>query len=77
MIRHIPITLYSDNASGNVPKKWNKHMLFYFTLSGLPPDLTNQVFNIHFLCTSNIANALELADQVVDELKWVDPVIFL
>lgn len=77
VIRHIPITLYSDDTSGNVSKKWNKHMSFYFTLTGLPPKLTDQEFNIHFLCTSNIANALELADQVVDELKWVDPVLFL
>ncbi|KAH9807063.1 hypothetical protein DFH28DRAFT_1229446 [Melampsora americana] len=52
VIRHVPITLYSDDTSGNVSKKWNKHMSYYFTLSGLPPGMTNQQYNIHFLATS-------------------------
>ncbi|KAH9825054.1 hypothetical protein DFH28DRAFT_846444, partial [Melampsora americana] len=69
VIRHVPITLYSDDTSGNVSKKWNKHMSVYFTLSGLSPDLTNQEFNIHFLTTSNCASALDLLDEVVDEIN--------
>ncbi|KAH9813500.1 hypothetical protein DFH28DRAFT_1171408 [Melampsora americana] len=69
VIQHVPISLYSDDTSGNVSKKWNKHMCIYFTLAGLPPDLTNQEFNIHFLATSNCATALELFDQVVDDLN--------
>ncbi|KAH9807092.1 hypothetical protein DFH28DRAFT_1153434 [Melampsora americana] len=69
VIRHVPISLYSDDTSGNVSKKWNKHMCIYFTLAGLPPHLTNQEFNIHFLATSNCATALELFDQVVDDLN--------
>lgn len=69
MIRHCPLTLYSDDTSGNVSKRWNKHMSYYFTLSGLPPKLSNQDFNCHFLATSNCASALELGDGIVDELK--------
>ncbi|KAH9814752.1 hypothetical protein DFH28DRAFT_1127261 [Melampsora americana] len=69
LIRHIPITLYSDDTSGNVSKKYNCHMSIYFTLSGLPPSLTNQEYNIHFLATSNCATALELLDEVVDDLN--------
>lgn len=46
-------------------------MSLYFTLSGLPPEMTNQEYNIHFLATSNRASALELLDNVVDELKCV------
>jgi hypothetical protein len=45
IIRHIPTTMYSDDTSGNVSKQWNKHISFYFTLSGLPPNLTNQEYN--------------------------------
>jgi hypothetical protein len=46
-------------------------MSFYYTLAGLPPKLSNQQYNCHFLSTSNTAGALELADQIVDEIKSV------
>ncbi|KAH9807975.1 hypothetical protein DFH28DRAFT_1199728 [Melampsora americana] len=69
IIRSLPVVLYSDDTSGNVSKKWNKHMSFYFSLAGLRPKLTNQEYNIHSLCTSNIASALEQGDQIVDELN--------
>lgn len=69
IIKHIPIGLYSDDTSGNVGKKWNKHMSVYFTLAGLPPKMTNQEYNIHFLATSNCASALELLDEAVDDIK--------
>ncbi|KAH9820292.1 hypothetical protein DFH28DRAFT_1218255 [Melampsora americana] len=68
-IRSVPIALYSDDTSGNVSKKWNKHMSYYFTLAGLKPKLTNQEYHIHPLCTSNVASALEQGDQIVDELN--------
>ncbi|KAH9811537.1 hypothetical protein DFH28DRAFT_900388 [Melampsora americana] len=68
-IRSVPIALYSDDTSGNVSKKWNKHMSYYFTLAGLKPKLTNQEYHIHPLCTSNIASALEQGDQIIDELN--------
>jgi hypothetical protein len=44
-------------------------MSYYFTLTGLPPGMTNQEYNIHFLATSNKASALELGENIVDELK--------
>jgi hypothetical protein len=68
VIRHMPICLYADDTSGNSSKKWNKHISYYCTLAGLPPNLTNQHFNCHFLSTSNSAGAMELAEGVVDEL---------
>ncbi|KAH9806620.1 hypothetical protein DFH28DRAFT_1179455, partial [Melampsora americana] len=69
IIRSVPVVLYSDDTSGNISKKWNKHMSFYFSLAGLIPKFTNQEFHIHSLCTSNIASALEQGDQIVDELN--------
>ncbi|OAV89717.1 hypothetical protein PTTG_28591 [Puccinia triticina 1-1 BBBD Race 1] len=69
IIRHVPIALYCDDTSGNQSKKWNKHISYYFTLAGLPPKLSNQQYNCHFLSTSNTAGPLELADQIVDELN--------
>lgn len=67
-IIHVPLVLYSDDTSGNVSKKWNKHMSFYCTLAGLPPKLTNQDYNIHFISASNTASSLELIDGLADEL---------
>lgn len=69
IVKHIPITLYSDDTSGNVSKKYNKHMSLFFTLSGLPPNISNQEYNIHFLATSNCATALDLLDGAVDQIN--------
>ncbi|PLW15305.1 hypothetical protein PCANC_19994 [Puccinia coronata f. sp. avenae] len=69
IIRHVPINLYADDTSGNVSKQFNKHMVYYFTLSGLPPRVANMEYNCHFLCTSKTAGALELADQIVDQMN--------
>jgi hypothetical protein len=70
ILRNVPINLYCDDTSGNKSKKWNKHISYYFTLSGLPPRISNQQFNCHFLCTSNIAGALELGEMIVEQLKY-------
>ncbi|KAA1100370.1 hypothetical protein PGTUg99_023983 [Puccinia graminis f. sp. tritici] len=69
IIRHVPLNMYCDDTSGNKSKKWNKHISYYFTLSGLPPKISNQQFNCHFLCTSNIAGALDLGEIVVQQLN--------
>lgn len=69
IICHIPLVLYCDDLSGNISKKWNKHLAFYFTLAGLPPKLSNQEYNCHFLTTSNTAGASELSGPLVTELK--------
>ena len=69
VIRQVPVALYSDDTSGTVSKKWNKHMSFYFILAGLPPKLGGLGFNVKFLSSSNSATALEMADSIVDELK--------
>ncbi|OAV88755.1 hypothetical protein PTTG_28931 [Puccinia triticina 1-1 BBBD Race 1] len=71
IIRHVPITLYCDDTSGNVSKKFNKHISFYFTLAGLPPKLSNQEYNCHFLSTSNRASALELLAPIVGEMNEI------
>ena len=71
LIRHVPISLYADHTSGNISKQFNKHIAYYFTLAGLPPNLSNMEYNCHFLCTSNTSGALELGEQVVDQLKYV------
>ncbi|KAA1077768.1 hypothetical protein PGT21_019355 [Puccinia graminis f. sp. tritici] len=69
VIRHMPINLYADDTSGNISKQFNKHISFYFTLSGLPPNVANQEYNCQFVTTSNQAGVLELADKLTDEMN--------
>lgn len=66
-----PIWLYCDDTSGNLSKKWNKHNSFLFTPAGLPHSFVQQEYNVHFLCTSNIAPPLEMLDGIVDQLESV------
>ncbi|KAI8450839.1 hypothetical protein BY996DRAFT_8688860 [Phakopsora pachyrhizi] len=69
MIRHVPLSIYSDDTSGNLSKQWNKHISIFMSLAGLPPHILNQEYNTLFVATSNIATALELAAPVVEELN--------
>ncbi|KZS88916.1 hypothetical protein SISNIDRAFT_417595, partial [Sistotremastrum niveocremeum HHB9708] len=61
--------LYCDDTSGNQSKKWNEHNSFLFTAAGLPREEVHKQFNIHFLCTSNIAPPLEMLEGVAAEIK--------
>ncbi|KAI8451252.1 hypothetical protein BY996DRAFT_6432204 [Phakopsora pachyrhizi] len=69
MIRHVPLSIYSDDTSGNLSKQWNKHISIFMSLVGLTPHISNQEYNTLFVATSNIATALELAAPVVEELN--------
>ncbi|KAJ7328003.1 hypothetical protein DFH08DRAFT_967771 [Mycena albidolilacea] len=64
-----PIWLYCDDTSGNLSKKWNEHNSFLFTPAGLPRKEAKREYNVHFLCTSNIAPPLEMLDEVLDQLE--------
>ncbi|KAJ6618149.1 hypothetical protein B0H10DRAFT_2164261 [Mycena sp. CBHHK59/15] len=64
-----PLWTYCDDTSGNVSKKWNKHNSILFTLAGLPRALTQMLYNIHFIATSNLAPPLEMMEAVVATLK--------
>ncbi|KAG0152124.1 hypothetical protein CROQUDRAFT_35707, partial [Cronartium quercuum f. sp. fusiforme G11] len=70
VICHIPIITSCDDASGNRGKRWNKH-LCYVNLAGLPSNISNLDYNIHTLAASNVAGALELAEKITDQLKYV------
>ncbi|KAG1813074.1 hypothetical protein DFJ58DRAFT_720359 [Suillus subalutaceus] len=65
----MPLWLYCDDTSGNLLKKWNKHNSFLFTAAGLPRADIHQEYNVHFLCTSNLAPPLEMLDGIVDQLE--------
>ncbi|PBK90657.1 hypothetical protein ARMGADRAFT_866159, partial [Armillaria gallica] len=64
-----PIWMYCDDTSGNVSKKWNKHNSFLFTAAGLARRHSHKEYNVHFLCTSNLAAPLEMMDGIVDQIE--------
>ncbi|KAG2336714.1 hypothetical protein BDR05DRAFT_896352 [Suillus weaverae] len=64
----IPIRVYRDNTSGNLSKGWNRHNSFPFTPERLPQAAVHQEYNVHFLCTSNLAPPLEMLNGIVDRL---------
>ena len=63
--------MYCDDTSGNSSKKWNKHNSFLFNLAGLPKEEVHKEYNIHFLCTSNVAPPLEMSEGIVKQLEYV------
>ncbi|KAG2126564.1 uncharacterized protein EDB93DRAFT_1243814 [Suillus bovinus] len=65
----MPLWLYCDDTSENLPKKWNKHNSFLFTAAGLPQAEVHQEYNVHFLCTLSLASPLEMLDGIVDQLE--------
>ncbi|KAI0669224.1 hypothetical protein C8Q78DRAFT_1042302 [Trametes maxima] len=65
----LPIWLYCDDTSGNVSKKWNKHNSVLFVLGGLPRELSQLLYNVHFLSTSNLASPLEMMEQITAMLR--------
>ncbi|KAJ6574503.1 hypothetical protein B0H19DRAFT_1063453 [Mycena capillaripes] len=64
-----PMWLYCDDTSGNVLKKWNEHNSFLMTSARLPREEAQKEYNIHFLCTSNLARPLEMLDGIVEQLE--------
>lgn len=71
MVHALPIWLYCDDTSGNTSKKWNKHNSILFVLAGLPRDRVQELYNIHFLSTSNVASPLEMMELISQKLRCV------
>lgn len=70
MVHALPIWLYCDDTSGNMSKKWNKHNSILFVLGGLPHNHVQDLYNIHFLSTSNVASPLEMMEKVSEWLRY-------
>ncbi|KAJ7469074.1 hypothetical protein FB451DRAFT_1177070 [Mycena latifolia] len=68
-VHSVPLWTYCDDTSGNISKKWNKHNSILFTLAGLPRALTQMLYNIHFIATSNLSPPLEIIEAVTAMLK--------
>ncbi|KAJ7707192.1 hypothetical protein B0H14DRAFT_2415522, partial [Mycena olivaceomarginata] len=66
---HIPMWVDCDDTSGNVSKQWNEPNSFLMTPAGLLQEEAQKEYNIHFLCTSNLARPLEMLDGIIDQLQ--------
>ena len=68
----LPLLLYTDDTSGNRSKKWNKFDCWCFLLAGLPRHENARLHNIHFITCSNNANATDIMDPIVTDLKQLE-----
>ncbi|KAG0147157.1 hypothetical protein CROQUDRAFT_43302, partial [Cronartium quercuum f. sp. fusiforme G11] len=69
IICNVSLTLYSDDTPGNVSEKTQQTYVYILHFIRSPPKLRDQESNVHTVACSNIASMLELADQIVDEVK--------
>ncbi|KAI7865316.1 uncharacterized protein EV154DRAFT_407422, partial [Mucor mucedo] len=65
----VPISLFSDDTSGNRSKKWNCFDTWTMTISALPLKISNEYENHFFICTSNhIITAMEMIEPLTNDL---------
>ena len=68
----VPITLFTDDTSGNKSKQWNKFDSWNFRLEGLSKKENGNLQNIHFICASNKVPVLDMAVPLVQEFTALE-----
>lgn len=68
----MPLILFTDNTSGNKSKKWHKFDSWSLMLAGLPRHRNSKITNIHFICCSDVASAVDMAEAIASELLSLD-----
>ncbi|KAI9243045.1 hypothetical protein EDC94DRAFT_591189, partial [Helicostylum pulchrum] len=71
-VRVVPISLFSDDTSGNTTKKWNCYDSWIMTPAALPLKDRNMYENQFFLCTHHNLNAMDTASRLVEDLKSLE-----
>ncbi|KAI7871419.1 uncharacterized protein EV154DRAFT_529593, partial [Mucor mucedo] len=68
-VRVLPITLFSDDTSGNRSKKWNCFESWIMNIAAFPLDESNKYENHFFFCTNNYeVTAMEMVKPLTDDL---------
>jgi hypothetical protein len=71
MVYTVPIIVFMDNASANISKQWNKHMIVYLSNAGLPQEMLEKEFCVKFVTLSPNALPMELMCAVCDSMEYV------
>ena len=64
--------LYTDDTSGNISKKWHAFNQWCVLLAGLPRHENSSLTNIHFMCCSDKASVLDMAEPIATEIKQLE-----
>ncbi|KAG2208987.1 hypothetical protein INT47_011127 [Mucor saturninus] len=65
---NVPMTMFSDDTSGNRSKQYNKYDSFLMVPAALPIEETHARESHYFICTSNkVLSAVEMLPPLVDD----------
>ena len=67
----VPVIVFMDDASANVSKQWNKHIVVYLSNAGLPQEMLDKEFCTRFVTSSPNASPMELMRAVRDSMELV------
>ncbi|KAN0125421.1 hypothetical protein V8E53_015508 [Lactarius tabidus] len=68
MVYTVPVIIFMDNASANISKQWNKHIVVYLSNAGLPHEMLDKEFCMKFVMSSPNAPPMELMHAVRDSM---------
>lgn len=71
MVYTVPVIIFMDDASANISKQWNKHIVVYLSNAGLPREMLDKEFCVKFVASSPNAPPMELMRAVRDSLEYV------
>ena len=71
MVYTVPVIIFMDNASANISKQWNKHIVVYLSNAGLPREMLDKEFCVKFVASSPNGPPMELMHAVRDSLEYV------
>jgi hypothetical protein len=69
MVYTVPVIVFMDDASGNISKQWNKHIVVYLSNAGLPREMLDKEFCTRFVTSSPNASPMELMRAVRDSME--------
>ena len=71
MVYTVPIIIFMDDASANISKQWNKHIVVYLSNARLPREMLEKEFCVKFVTSSPNASPMELMCAVRNSMEYV------
>lgn len=69
MVYTVLVIVFMDDASVNVSKQWNKHIVVYLSNAGLPREMLEKEFCTRFVVSSPNVLLMELMHAVQDSIE--------